>query len=331
MNGDTVSLITQLIWIALFVLIITGLNQRIQMKLWIWDIRSKMNVIKNILEEDKSKVKSMLKNLGIQTPEVLINRLLEFFTINPVEIEPTDIIRRLNHLLRTTEISVKKLVEDTIPHIGKYERSLVESSISIVSVINNVYKVVRHYLITGERENNWILIMQLQFLMPQIIRMINIYHESLDAFMTGKPIGDGAGPLVVYNLVENSSIISRKVINDTSIIEIWYKNRRIFVIKAEGPGSNVGHPGVVLSQLVEDLKGNVDLIITIDAALKLEGEETGSLAEGVGAAIGDPGPEKIAIERAASKYNIPLRALVVKMDLREAITTMRKDIYDACW
>ncbi|MEM4878342.1 MAG: DUF1512 family protein, partial [Desulfurococcaceae archaeon] len=132
MNGDTVSLITQLIWIALFVLIITGLNQRIQMKLWIWDIRSKMNVIKNILEEDKSKVKSMLKNLGIQTPEVLINRLLEFFTINPVEIEPTDIIRRLNHLLRTTEISVKKLVEDTIPHIGKYERSLVESSISIV-------------------------------------------------------------------------------------------------------------------------------------------------------------------------------------------------------
>ncbi|MCC6043447.1 MAG: DUF1512 family protein, partial [Desulfurococcaceae archaeon] len=40
--------------------------------------------------------------------------------------------------------------------------------------------------------------------------------------------------------------------------------------------------------------------------------------------------EKIAIERAATKYNIPLRALVVKMDLKEAITTMKKDIVEAC-
>jgi hypothetical protein len=120
------------------------------------------------------------------------------------------------------------------------------------------------------------------------------------------------------------------VVDDTSIIEAYYKGRRVIFIKAEGPGSNVGHPGAVLSKVIEDLKGGVDLVITIDAALKLEGEETGAIAEGVGAAIGDPGPEKIAIERATSKYNIPLRALVIKMSIEEAITTMRREIVEAC-
>ena len=37
------------------------------------------------------------------------------------------------------------------------------------------------------------------------------------------------------------------------------------------------------------------MIITIDAALKLEGEDTGEVAEGIGAAIGGPGIERYKI------------------------------------
>lgn len=329
MNGDF-SLILQVLWVVLFFLMVTGLYQRIQLKLLILEMRVKLNSIYNILEEDKAKIRSMLRNLGVDAPEVILSRVLEFFTIEPVEIEPTDIVKRLDHLLRTAENSVRKIVEATLPSLGKYERSLVESSLSIVSAINMIYKIVKHYLILGEKENNYILIMQLQYLLPQIMRIVQTYHEALDSFMQGRPVGDGAGPLVVYNLLEKSVIKSRRVIDDTSVIEAIYNGRRLIVVKAEGPGSNVGHPGAVISKVVEELKGNVDLIVTIDAALKLEGEKSGFLAEGVGAAIGDPGPEKIAIERAAAKYNIPLRALVIKMDLKEAVTTMKKEIYEAC-
>ncbi|MEM0002440.1 MAG: DUF1512 domain-containing protein [Desulfurococcaceae archaeon] len=333
MNGDfssTVSLVIQIIWIILFLLLITGLNQKIQLKLWILDIRMKLNTIQSILEEDKNKVRNILRNLGVDVPEAVLSRVLEFFTIEPVEIEPTDIIKRMDHLLRTTETSVRRIIEASIPNLGRYERSLIESSMSIIAALNIVYKVIRHYLITGERENNFILIMQLVYSMPQLMKIVQTYHEALESFTQGRPIGDGAGPLVVYNILEKSHVKSRRVVDDTSVIEAYYKDRRIILIKAEGPGSNVGHPGAVLSKVIEELKGGVDLVITIDAALKLEGEETGSIAEGVGAAIGDPGPEKIAIERATSKYNIPLRALVIKMDLKEAITTMKKEIYEAC-
>ncbi|MEM4717733.1 MAG: DUF1512 domain-containing protein [Desulfurococcaceae archaeon] len=324
------STIVQIIWILLFILLITGLNQRIQLKIWILDIKTKLNTVQSVIEEDKSKIRAILKNLGVETPDILMSRLIDFFTIEPVEIEPVDIIKRMDHLIRTTENSVKKIVENVLPNVGRYQRSLIESSISIVAALNLIYKIVKHYLLQGERENNFILIMQLEYLMPQIMRMVQIYHEALDSFTQGRPIGDAAGPLVIYNLLEKCDIRSRRVIDETSVIEAYYKNRRLILVKAEGPGSNVGHPGAVINNIIEELRGNVDLVITIDAALKLEGEESGLIAEGVGAAIGDPGPEKIAIERAVSKYNIPLRAIVIKMDLKEAVTTMRKEIYEAC-
>jgi len=100
-------------------------------------------------------------------------------------------------------------------------------------------------------------------------------------------------------------------------------------VKAEGPGATVGNPGEAIQKVVEELGGNADLILTVDAALKLEGEETGDIAEGSGAAIGDPGPEKIAIERVATKYGIPLEAIVIKMSAEEAITDMPESVAKA--
>ncbi|MEM4481152.1 MAG: DUF1512 domain-containing protein [Desulfurococcaceae archaeon] len=329
MDGDF-SLVVQIVWIILFILMITGLNQRIQLKLWIMEIKTKLNFIRAVLEEDKAKIRNMLKNIGVEVPEALVGRVLEFFTIEPVSVEPTDIIKRMDHVLRTSESAVRKIIGDAVPKLGKHERSLVESSISVVAALNVLYKVIRHYLLQGEKENNFLIIMQLQYLMPQVMRIVQTYHDALESFMQGRPIGDGAGPLVVYNLVEKSNVKSRRVLDDTSIIEATYRGRRLLIIKAEGPGSNVGHPGAVINQIIEELKTGVDLVITIDAALKLEGEESGFIAEGAGAAIGDPGPEKIAIERATSKYSIPLRALVIKMELKEAITSMRKEIFEAC-
>jgi len=69
-------------------------------------------------------------------------------------------------------------------------------------------------------------------------------------------------------------------------------------------------------------------IITVDAALKLESEKSGEVAYGVGAAIGDLGPEKIAMERIASKCSVPLDAVVIKMSNEEAINTMTKQVYE---
>ena len=101
------------------------------------------------------------------------------------------------------------------------------------------------------------------------------------------------------------------------------------MLKAEGPGSSVGKPGEAVARLVEQYGGKIARIIMVDAASKLEGEKTGDVVEGVGAAIGDPGPEKYKIEEAAVKWGIPIDAIIVKMGLDEALSTMKKEIVDA--
>ena len=78
-------------------------------------------------------------------------------------------------------------------------------------------------------------------------------------------------------------------------------------------------------QIVENNK-DISLIITIDAALKLEGEETGEIAEGIGAAIGGPGIERYKIEEIATNNKIKYLALVTKMTEKEAITEMKEEI-----
>ena len=69
--------------------------------------------------------------------------------------------------------------------------------------------------------------------------------------------------------------------------------------------------------------------VLIDAALKLEGEKPGEVAEGVGAAIGGPGTEQYKIEESILKYKIPINAVIIKEDIGDAVSPMRKEIFDA--
>ena len=89
------------------------------------------------------------------------------------------------------------------------------------------------------------------------------------------------------------------------------------MVKAKGPGGRVGKPGEVINQLVKRQK--VSRIIMVDAALKLEGERSGHVIEGVGAAIGGPGIERNKIEQVATKRKIPVDAILAKESFKEAI------------
>ena len=91
----------------------------------------------------------------------------------------------------------------------------------------------------------------------------------------------------------------------------------------------MGKPGEGISQIIKEKKGKIATVIMIDAALKLEGEKPGEVAEGIGAAIGGPGVEQFKIEEAIVKHKIPLNAIIVKQDLGDAVSPMRKEIFEA--
>jgi hypothetical protein len=66
----------------------------------------------------------------------------------------------------------------------------------------------------------------------------------------------------------------------------------------------------------------------VDAALKMEGEDSASIARGFGAAIGGIGTEKFQIEAIATTHQIPVFSIIVKQSVKEAITLMSKEIAD---
>jgi hypothetical protein len=53
------------------------------------------------------------------------------------------------------------------------------------------------------------------------------------------------------------------------------------------------------------------------------------VAEGIGAAIGGIGVEKYQVEEVATRFNIPIYAVIVKQSVQDAITIMRKEIAGA--
>jgi hypothetical protein len=153
------------------------------------------------------------------------------------------------------------------------------------------------------------------------------YASALKAFAYGQPIGDGAGALVAARLMHGYE--TRKLEKDCVVATVPFEGRTAFVVKAEGPGGNVGKPGDAVKQLIEENKGKIAMIVMIDAALKLEGEELGEVAEGVGAAIGGPGVDQFKIEEELVKYHIPINALVVKEDVGDAVSPLRKEVFDS--
>ncbi len=328
--ADWINAISQLLFLLIFLALFLGVNQRFQVYVWSRDIRAKLAILEGMAKESRKKTLDFMKANGARGAEKLMDRLLDFVFIEPVNIEPTDIIRRLSHLLDVRRLRFKKAFQEAMPDKDEYVRSRAETAAEIAAALHMIHKIVRHLLLTGEKTRNWILIMQLQLIMPQILKIAETYRRALDDFLAGTPIGDSVGPMVALRLAGGSPW--QEIDEETVYAESEYEGRRLLIVKAKGPGSNVGNPGRATALLVErEVERGVkpSLIITVDAALKLEGEETGSIAEGVGAAIGDPGPEKIAFERIAAEKNIPLRAVVVKMALEEAIVAMKKKIADA--
>jgi len=325
--GDNWALVIVIMFLLSFLLNFTDIPQRIQLWRWSSYIRRRLIQLDEIEGGARRKVINYLGKLGVNSPkDVLENFINNNFLIEPVSLEPTDIIRRLAHLIRIRDTNIKMYAESYMRSMPKHERYNAVVALEITSVINQVNKLIKHYFKLGLKYSNWVLVMQLALEMPNIVRIISAFNKALDAFTLGTPIGDGAGPLVARKLVGFAE--PRYIAEDTVYYEVPLNNRVVYVIKAEGPGATVGRPGEAVEKLVEKLGGNVSRIITVDAALKLEIEPTGEVSEGVGAAIGDVGPEKISIERVATKYNIPLEAVVIKMSQEEALSTMTKEIYE---
>ncbi|AEM38809.1 protein of unknown function DUF1512 [Pyrolobus fumarii 1A] len=332
-STDIITMISQLIFTIVFLMMFLGVNQRIQVALWARDVRGKLAILRSYVDDAISRAVEYLRSAGVRDPHSLVSRVSRYFIVHPVDIEPVDIIRRLERVLRTKDETIRSWVLDALPPEKRGDETLVnnvETLVGIAGALDTLYRLVRHLFILSLRYNNWALMMQLVLVMPMLLRVARSYRDAAQVVSEGRPIGDGAGPLAAFLLAKKLGVSPEgEAAHNTVYYRAVLDEREVYIIKAKGPGSTVGRPGEAVENIAKRVGDKLAAIITIDAVLKLEGEETGEVAIGAGVAMGDPGPEKIKIERIASRLRIPLHAIGIKMSIEEAITGMRKEIADA--
>jgi len=323
--GDDSNPFMMLIWMLPIILLVFY-GQRIQLIITSRDIKKDMEKLEQFRIDSRNElidyVKQKLSPNGDPTQK--LDRFFDYFTIMPVDIDPNGIIPKIHHLVRSRDDTTRKQVKSMFSEINTLEVTKVQNLLEIVTTLQLLHKVVRHLFLTAKKQNNYPLILPLQMLLPFIMEQAEALKDAIPAFKKGQPIGDGIGPLVVGGMMLDTKKQNAEF--ETVYSESEFDGRKLILLKAEGPYATVGRPGEATESIVEKLKP--DVIIMIDAALKLEGEDSGSVAQGFGAAIGGIGTDRFKIEAIAVKYDIPIFAIVVRQSVKEAITLMKKEISD---
>lgn len=259
--------------------------------------------------------------------------LMEMVIIEPTSMEPEGLVRKYKVLINSYNDRLETDLVNLVPSISS-SRHIVQNLTNVVEVLrelNFIYKIINHYYRLAMKYKSYYLLIQLAAILPLLKEEIDALDNSVPVFLKGQPIGDSAGPLTVFRFKNSCTSISPfdEAVKDTYIAKCNFKDRTVYLVKAKGPGGTVGHLDDAVKYIYETMGARPKLIVTIDAALKLEGEDSGSIAEGLGVAMGGIGVEKFNIESIASKYNTPIYAILVKMSMPEALGAMTRQIDEA--
>jgi hypothetical protein len=331
---DPLALIFNLLWFAL-IFISMFYGTKIQAwrsqkeiesgleKLKKWNDESKEILLKNF--KKYADPKESEKDLMLKLED-----MLTFIAIAPTDLDPYGYVLKLEHTLDNRDDRFKSEVKLMAPNVesGSSEAQNLENILEAAMAVDFVYRLVKHYLILGKKSKSYILLMQISMQMALILAMAKSYYHATKAFSEASPIGDALGPLVAGSFIrdvsENGEIEAKEIAKDTIVQEVEFEGRTVYVVRAKGPGGTVGKPGTAIRTLKEQYGTEISRIFMIDAGLKLSSDKIGSIAIGVGAAIGGPGVEKTIIED--SVETIPLDVVICKQSLEDAITTMKRAI-----
>jgi len=331
-GGDTLGSILQIVYLFSF-LIFMFYGQKFQTWMMLREIEGAVIRLRIIRDEAKKLTIGAIQEFGNKgtDPTPRIEHFLEYFMIMPASLDPAGIVPKIDHVVNVRDKRFKSEVALLAPVANEVQKNNLEGVLEVAIGLNLIYRVVNHFYLMGKKTMSLYVIMQIQMQLPLVMQLAQAYNAALKAFAEGQPIGDGAGALVAAKLMVGHA--NRELAKDIVASDIDFEGRKLIVLKSKGPGATVGKPGEAVEKIVEVVRNNpeggqVAMVVMIDAASKFEGEKSGETSEGVGAAIGGTGVEQFEIEAVATKYGIPVHAVIVKESIEESVAPMTKDISD---
>ena len=326
--SDILNIVMNVFYVAFFA-ISFFFSQRIQTMRISRKVSKALTKLNHMKDRAKQELISAIPkdNLNEKNVNARLDRILQFFTIRPSSMDPAGVIERFEYLLDNTDTRVKDELKSIVPQADEKQLQNLQNLVEVAQALNKMYLVLRQYYLLGKKPGSQYPMIEIEMQLPNLMEEAEAYVAFTDAFKQGKPIGDGIGPLTASKLmVEHEKY---EVAKETVASEIRLDGRRVIVMKANGPGGSVGKIGDALQNLLRANKGEISLVIMLDAALKLEGEDSGSIMEGTGAAIGGPGIGQFKIEEITTDYKVPVYAVVVKESVKEVLAPMTAAIVRA--
>jgi len=297
-------------------------SQKLQVNIALGKVSKSLNKLEKMRDKAKEEAISAINKLGKPEidPKSRLESLLYFFSISPNNMDPKGVVQRLEHLVNSADNRFKDEIKLLAPSADEKQLQNLGNLVETAHGLNSLYRTVRHHYLSGKKGGSIYTMTQIQMELPMIMEEAEAYFSFIDAFKNEKPIGDGIGPLVASTLIADAPFYS--IAEETIAAEVTLDDRNAIVTRAQGPGGTVGKAGDAVNKLVKQQKEEFSMIVMVDAGLKLEGETSGTVVEGIGAAIGGVGVEQFKIEEIATKHKIPVFAIVVRQSLKEALAPM---------
>ncbi len=311
--------------ILLFWIVMIFFYPRMALMQIIWRLEQSVKNLEDMSQKSKRIVLAQVAEKPSEKARDAVDRMVEFFAIEPVSLDPYGVIPKIEHIVNAEEEKLKYTIAEITPRTDEERRANIMMGVAGAMSVNQIAKIVKHFLVMIRKTKNIQLAMVLQMQLPMIERIAKAMYKGTGYLATGQPVGDSVGPYVAAKLIGDKKIAL--VEPDTVVALSAYRDRNMVVMKALGPGGRLGKLGRATEKVLA--KYRVKRIVTIDAAAKLEGEKTGGVAEGVGVAMGGIGVERAQIENIAVRNRIPLDSIIVKMSQEEAITAMPMDVKNA--
>jgi len=311
-----------ILFMMVFLLVIV-FQQRIQIYLMLREIELALRRIDLMKDEGRRvSLEKLKKSSATPDPSAFLDRVMDYVLLEPVSLDPAGIIPKLDYILKTGDDRLKEEIKQVATKASEVERDGIANVVEIAATLSLLYKTVRHYYIMGKKTGSQLIIMQLQMVLPEWMIEAEALMGGLYAYDYGHPIGDGGGAQVAASLAYPNEF--KGTGREMEVCETEFEGRKMTLLKSKGPGATVGYPGDSVEELIR--KKKYDLVVMIDAMMKLEGEKSGTVLEGIGAAIGGPGTERYKIEEVVAKKKIPVYAMLIRMSYKEVITPITEDI-----
>ncbi len=316
---DGGGIVGTVVWFVLFFVLIF-LYPRLMLAQMINKLEQSAVKMEKMSETSIRIVAKGVDKAGSKDVKAKIEGFTDFFVIEPSSIDPYGVVKKIDRTIRSMESRFTEFTDELAGGKSEQEKQQINYSLRAAIGLRQISKVVRHYVEMAKKFKNLQIAMILQMQLPIIEKIAEGELSGTDAFINNWPIGDSIGPLVAASLIDKSSEIAEDVVMGTTEIE----GRKCFVLKARGQGPHLGRMDEALTKIMK--KNKISRVITIDAAQKLEGEKSGSVAEGVGFAMGGWAQREM-IENVLLTKGVPLDSIVVKVGMIEAILPMKKEIF----